>query len=406
MSNSAYPVNLRVLVVDDDPVMLEVVAMVLRGAGFTSIETSLDGVRALETLVGSQVDLLICDLNMPGMDGIRLLSQVALLNRTPAIILLTGEGAQILGASRKFAEVKGLHLLGVLEKPITLNSLTDLLNGYLPSIERTAQAIDLPMLSGKDVRIGLASNAIQLVYQPKIDMHYGQLRGVEALLRWRDKKFGTVPAPEVIRAAEDARLIDDLTLAVVARAVQDRSTLVREGINVDIALNVSMHSLQSFGIVERMSELICVAGDSPDRFTLEITETHLMGDLAKVLETLIRFRLRGFMVAIDDYGTGAATMQFLMQLPSTEIKIDRSFIRAAARSEEGRVLLQSAIQLGLRLGQIVTVEGIETDFEAHLAREFGCHLGQGYFYGRPMSLRDLAAWIHNRPRLIAPNAEL
>jgi EAL domain-containing protein (putative c-di-GMP-specific phosphodiesterase class I) len=98
-------------------------------------------------------------------------------------------------------------------------------------------------------------------------------------------------------------------------------------------------------------------------------------------------------------------MQFLMQLPSTELKIDRSFVAAAPRSEHGRVLLQSAIDLGLQLGQTVVVEGVETETEAQLARELGAHLGQGYLYGRPMKLDELIAWTSThaiRPAAVGP----
>ena len=86
-------------------------------------------------------------------------------------------------------------------------------------------------------------------------------------------------------------------------------------------------------------------------------------------------------------------MQLLMQLPSTGLKIDRSFVAAAPGSEQGRVLLQSAIELGVQLGQLVIVEGVETEAEARLARELGAHLGQGYLYGRPMKLDELISWM-------------
>jgi EAL domain-containing protein (putative c-di-GMP-specific phosphodiesterase class I) len=157
-----------------------------------------------------------------------------------------------------------------------------------------------------------------------------------------------------------------------------------------------MQNLRSFSIVDRMADIVTSVHDRPDRYTLEVTETRLIDDLAQVLEVLIRLRLQGFKIAIDDYGTGAATMQLLAQLPSTELKIDRSFVAAAPRDEQGRALLQSAIELGLQLGQIVVVEGVETEMEARLARELGSHLGQGYLYGRPMQLEELIAWTRAR----------
>lgn len=392
MSSSPYLRDLRALVVDDDPMMVDIISTLLGDAGLTSLETAGNGTAALERLAVRPVDLLVCDLNMPDMDGIRLMSHVASLPDSPAIILLSGEDPRVLDVSQQFAEAKGLTVLGVLRKPVDFESLVEVLQRYRFGHQQHMHDAHKVMLGRDRVRVGLSADALQLAYQPKIDLKDGSLVGVEALLRWHDAELGGIPAPEAVRAAEKAELIDTLTLAVLTRVVDDRAALLRSDIDINIAFNVSMHNLYNLAIIDRMSEIVAAAHDQPDRYTLEVTETHLMGDLARVLEALIRSRLQGFKVAIDDYGTGAATMQFLMQLPSTELKIDRSFVAAGPRTEHGRVLLQSAIELGIRLGQTVTVEGVETETEAQLARELGCHLAQGYFYGRPMNLDDLIAW--------------
>jgi EAL domain-containing protein (putative c-di-GMP-specific phosphodiesterase class I)/AmiR/NasT family two-component response regulator len=397
VSSSRYLLDVRALVVDDDPVMVDIISTLLTDAGLVTVDTATNGAAALKHLASHPVHVLICDLNMPGMDGIRLMSHVASLADSPAIILLSGEDPRVLDVSRQFAEAKGLTILGVMGKPVHLESLMDALRRYRPTGRRLSRDTHEIELTGDGLRAGFEVGALQLAYQPKVDLKDGSLIGVEALLRWEDSELGHVPAPVVVRAAESASLIDALTLAVLTRAVLDRAVLLRQGIDINIAFNVSMHNLHNLTIIDRMSEIITSAHDQPDRFTLEVTETHLMDNLTHVLEALIRSRLQGFKVAIDDYGTGAATMQFLMQLPSTELKIDRSFVAAAPRSEHGRVVLQSAIELGLRLGQTVIVEGVETEGEAQVARELGCHFAQGYLYARPMSLDELIAWAGTHP---------
>lgn len=397
MPSSPYPVGLRVLVVDDDPMMVGIISTLLGDVGFRSLETADNGAAALDRLAAHPIELLICDLNMPGMDGIRLMSHVAALPNRPAIILLSGEDSRVLDVSRQFAEAKGLTILGVLRKPVNFEPLSEALQRYHSVGQASPRDSHEIRLSSDSVLAGLGAGSLHLVYQPKVDMQDGSLVGAEALLRWQDAEHGYVPAPEVIRAAESANLIDALTLSVLERTVHDRAAFLRAGIDINIAFNVSMHNLHNLAIIDQMSEIVAAARDQPECFTLEVTETHLMKDRAHVLEALIRSRLHGFKVAIDDYGTGAATMQFLMQLPSTELKIDRSFVAAAPRSEQGRVLFQSAIDLGIRLGQIVIAEGVETEVEARLARELGCHLGQGYFYGRPMELDELIAWTPTHP---------
>lgn len=392
MSRSPTFNGLSTLVVDDDPLMVEVISTVLRDLGLTTLDAATDGAAALQRMAESSIDLLVCDLNMPGMDGIRLLSHVASLPARPAIILLSGEDPRILEAACRFAEAKELTILGAASKPVTAESLISLLEAFRQPELKQARQLQSPMDCGK-IRLGLADHAIALAYQPKVDLIDGRLIGVEALLRWNDAELGVLPPPDIVRAAEACHLIDELTIGVLSCAVHGRAALARSGIDTNVALNVSMHNLHNLSIVDRMSELVIEAGDQPSHFTLEVTETHLISDLASVLEALLRLRLQGFKIAIDDYGTGAATMQFLMQLPSTELKIDRTFVTAATRSDSGRAMLQSAIELGLQLGQDVIAEGVETAGEARLLQQLGCRFAQGYFYGRPMTLDAFTAWI-------------
>jgi EAL domain-containing protein (putative c-di-GMP-specific phosphodiesterase class I)/CheY-like chemotaxis protein len=396
MPNFNFPATLNALIVDDDPFMGEIVAYTLREAGLVSIRQATDGKSALDSMAAQVVELLVCDLNMPGMDGIHLMRHVAALAIPPAIILLSGNDPRILDASRQYAEAKNLIVLGTLSKPLMPGALVKVLQRYRPMLENRRRVSGSVRLDEASFRHGLETGALQLAHQPKVDLGNGSLIGIESLLRWQDERLGPIPPYEVVRAAEDAKMIDVLTQSILSQAVQDRARLVGHGMDINVSINVSMHNLLNAVIVDCMSDIISATGDLPSRYTLEVTETHLVEDLALVLETLIRARLRGFLIAIDDYGTGAASMQLLMQLPSTELKIDRAFIAMGPRHDLGRSMLKSAIELGLKLGQTVTAEGIESAAEATLATELGCHQGQGYFYGYPMSLDALIAWNEHR----------
>lgn len=394
MTGSPHLRALRALVVDDDRFMLDVIALVLADLGLASVHTAASGSVALEHLRSASIDVLVCDLNMPEMDGIRLLGHVAAMRAQPAVILLSGQDPRILEAARHFAEAKAMTILGTVAKPITPAAFRTVLAAYRRPNE-TPGPRTTPSLDAQRFREGLAHHDYALAYQPKVDLRDGHLVGVEALLRWHDRDIGDIPPPEVVRAAEACALIDDLTLGVIDLAVRDRAALAHAGIDTNIACNVSMHNLHNLAVVDRIADRVAQAGDHPNHYTIEVTETHVIDDLPSVLEALIRLRLQGFRIAIDDYGTGAATMQFLMQLPSTELKIDRSFVAAAPRSEPGRALLQSAIAIGQELGQDVVAEGVETETEAQLLRDLGCRYAQGYFYGRPMEREALAAWARD-----------
>lgn len=392
MPDTPSPAKPRILVADDDAFIVELVTALLREMGFSQIDTAHDGQTAIARLADNPAELLICDLNMPGMDGIRLMSRLAGAHSPPAVIVLSGEDPRVLDASRQFAEAKHLPLVGVLRKPISRESLQALLGAWDPQKDHRQTGNVLEGFDGASMRAGLDRNALHLVYQPKLDLDTGEMVGVESLLRWVDPERGPVPCPQVIRAAESASLMDRLTLEILQLAATDRRMLLSHGIDLNVAINISMHSLHNVDMIDQMHELVVSVDDRPNRYTLEVTETHLMDDPAAVLEVLIRARLQGFRIAIDDYGTGAATMQFLQQLPSNELKIDRRFVVAAPQSEQGRVLLQSAIELGLRLNQTIVAEGVETEQQARLVRELGCRYAQGYLFARPMRVADLVEW--------------
>jgi EAL domain-containing protein (putative c-di-GMP-specific phosphodiesterase class I) len=384
--------QVRVLVVDDDPMMAELLSMLLRDCGLTQVDTADDGHAALDFLSRRPADLLICDLNMPGMDGVQLISRVAALERRPSIILLSGEDPRILESSRQFAEAKELKVLGVLGKPVARGPLVALLRQHGPKLELRGGGQQHVPIDAAHLRAGLEGGAISLFYQPKVDLRSGRTVGVEGLLRWQDPVSGLLPTRDVVAAVERCGMIDELTLVILARAARDRRSAADRGLALNFAVNLSMKNLSDAGIVDRMLDIVAGEGCEPSDFTLELTETHLVEDLARVLEPLLRLRLLGFRIALDDYGTGASTMQMLSQLPSSEMKIDRSFVTAGPRSPQGRILLQSAVELGLRMDQTIVAEGIETVEERALVLELGCHVGQGHLFARPLPFDALLDW--------------
>ena len=400
--NTRFP-GLRVLVADDDPMMIGLLSMLLHDCGIDLIGTANNGQAALELLSTRTADVLICDLNMPGMDGVQLMSRISALGQRPSIVLLSGEDPRILDSSRQFAEAKHLTVLGVLRKPIAHEPLLALLARFQPDKPHAADKVEGAALSRRHIRAGLDRMAPRLVYQPKVDLKTGNLIGVEGLLRWTDPESG-IPRPsgEVISAAERHGMIDELTFAVFACAARDRRFAAHKGLAINFAINLSLENLKNADIADQMLMIASRESGTPSDFTLEITETHLIDDLARILEPLLRLRLQGFKIALDDFGTGASTMQMLSQLPSTELKIDRSFVSAGPLSAQGRTFLQSAVELGRQMGQSIVAEGIETAEELGLALELGCHLGQGNLFSPPLPIEDLIAWQRMRAGACPP----
>ncbi len=249
---------------------------------------------------------------------------------------------------------------------------------------------DLGLLDGFER--ALINGRLHMVYQPKVSLRDGQLRRVEALVRWDDPELGAVPPSRFVPLAEKHGLIDQLTQWGLRTTLRQWLNWREEGLDTCLAFNISALSLDQLDfpdLVERM----CRALDVPtDRLVLELTEGATQ-PLIKLMDTLTRFRIKGIGLAIDDFGVGYSTLMQLRQLPFTELKIDRFFVDDATSSKDGALIVKSIIDLAHGLGLTVTAEGIETLDQLKLLRDLGCDVAQGYFVAKPLIPDELRAWI-------------
>jgi EAL domain-containing protein (putative c-di-GMP-specific phosphodiesterase class I) len=237
----------------------------------------------------------------------------------------------------------------------------------------------------------LINNRLRMVYQPKVSLADGKLQRVEALVRWDDPVFGAVAPSRFVPLAERHGLIDPLTQWGLRTTLRQWLKWCDQGRDTHIAFNISALSLEHLDfpdLVERM----CRALEVPaDRLVLELTEGATQ-TLVKLMDTLTRFRIKGIGLALDDFGTGFSSMMQLRQLPFTEVKIDRFFVRDMTTANDSLLIVKATIDLAHGLGMIATAEGIETEDQARALRDLGCDVGQGYWIARPLEPDALDAW--------------
>ena len=253
----------------------------------------------------------------------------------------------------------------------------------------------------QDLRQAIEEDALDLYYQPKVDIQSGRVVGAEALARWHHPRLGAIPPATFVRLAEHTGLIKPLTRWVIRRAFADMAEFRAHGLDLAVSLNLSALDLADPDLHRHIAALAQRSGVEPARVTLELTETEVMRNPEQSRRALERLKRRGFHIAIDDFGTGYASLENLRRLPVGEIKIDRSFVANLLEDGDDAAIVRATVSLAEALGLGVVAEGVESDAVARSLREFGCSVVQGYFIARPMDKASLLTWLAQpEPRLL------
>jgi diguanylate cyclase (GGDEF)-like protein len=244
-----------------------------------------------------------------------------------------------------------------------------------------------------DLRQAIARREIILYYQPQVAIATGEVTGFEALARWRHEQRGWIPPGEFIPVAERMGLIKPLTACLVELAARQLVAWQGAGIVIPVAVNVSMRNLLDPRFPPTLRDIVASTGTEARRIKLEITESALMTEPARVLETMNELRELGFGFSIDDFGTGYSSLAYLQRLPVEEIKIDRSFVGELANNAGNEAIVRATIELAGGLGLDVVAEGVEDEPTWQDLRRLGCSTAQGYFLSRPMPAGEVEGWL-------------
>jgi len=252
----------------------------------------------------------------------------------------------------------------------------------------------LPLV--EELRTAIADRALELHYQPQLDLVTGEIVAVEALVRWPHPRLGLVPPLEFLPLAEEADLMGPLTTAVLDQALAQCAAWRAGGQDLTISVNVSTTNL----LDRRFPDLVAVLLDRHElpasALVLEITETTAIADFDRSREAIEALRQLGLVVSVDDFGAGFTSLTYLSNLAVGELKLDRSFIVGLTSANEGRnaTLVRATIGLAHALGLRVVAEGIEDKATLHMLSSLGCDLAQGYLISRPKPAAELTFEAH------------
>jgi EAL domain-containing protein (putative c-di-GMP-specific phosphodiesterase class I)/FixJ family two-component response regulator len=393
MSNDSVQ-NLHVLVVDDKAFVRTMTGRVLKTAGIHNTSYAADGREALDILRRNDppVDLVLCDLMMPDMDGVELVRHSAELSHKPPFILVSGANAALLGTAADMARARGLLVLGAIEKPVSVEAVRGVLAKLAETRSSPKSAPRSLALTPADLILALDRDQIVLHYQPKVNLRTRLIEGFESLARWNHPEHGLVPPGQFITLAEESGTIGPLTDRVLLLALRQCAAWNAQQFYTKLSINISAHLLVDLRMPDRIAREAVQHNVDPKQIILEITETGVFRDAADTLDILARLHMKGFALSIDDFGTGYSSMEQLRRVPFIELKIDRAFVNGAAQNAKARAILQSSASLGKSLGLSVVAEGAETQEDWDLLAALGLDLVQGYFVSRPMPAETVLDW--------------
>ena len=390
---------LKVLILEDSPFQLMALHQMLNASGVFDVLTA----DTVEGALGSlerrgAVDVAICDLQLEEGDGLQVIRYLARHRQARALIILSSLGRELLDSVGQLARHLGLQVLGVLEKPANPAVLHELLQGY----DRSADSRPMPLVEVDELvaldeltvdRLPQLHEQWQAYFQPKVALD-GRLLGVEALVRWQHPELGLLSPASFLPLVSYAGLMPNLSWHMLECSLA-LSAAVREeqGEALPVAVNVPTALIESEGFVERLRGLLQPLNLPASVLTLEVVESQQACTSGLALEALLRLRLLGCGLAIDDFGMGDFNLQGLLALPFSELKIPSHFVRGVATDGRKAAVVAGALIMARRMGLGVVVEGVETAGDFLALETLGQPALQGHYVAAPMTGPALRAWM-------------
>jgi EAL domain-containing protein (putative c-di-GMP-specific phosphodiesterase class I) len=390
--------TLRILVLEDQPLQRYALVASLRQLGCANILEAADGVQALGLLQEhGPVDIAFCDICMAGMDGLSFLRHASERKWINAVIINSELAADLRQTIASMVELSGMQLLGELAKAAKVPALKQLLGRYNRlSLPHSHGLPDQHVFTDTEVREALEAGQFQVHCQPKFNLNTLEVDSLEALARWNHPKQGLLPPAVFLPILERLGLLDRLLYQQIEQCLGLRAQAKAYGYDFKFSINIQTFQLANEQLSTEIIRRLALFEAPGNCLCLEITETDPRALTPASLENLVRIRMAGCGLSIDDFGTGHSSLQRLCQLPFNEVKLDATFTRELKRSPRSSAAISSTLQLAAALGMSVVVEGIETLEQRDLLLSLGCKIGQGYFFAKPMAPDKLLIWLLNK----------
>ena len=385
---------MTVLVIDDHEIQRKVLVERLNNLKVGKVLEASDGIQGLAKIQElPTIDLILCDLDMPNMDGLEVIRQLAELHCTSAIAMLSAVEPVVLACAELMTKEKPIVFLGAVSKPVSGDQLRELLGqaSFRHSI-RPPQNAQRPL---EEIRAALAGNQFVPYFQPIVRASDLKPVGAEALARWKHPEYGVLSPARFLDTLEQQGGIDALTWAMIDQSLVEIKRWQEAGFLLTLAINLSGNFMGRRGVALALDEKVQAAGVSVNDVTFEVTESIALTSVPECLENLARIRMLGYKLAADDFGTANASMQQLIRVPFQSLKLDRSFVVTGMKDPRAWTVLETSVSLAEKLHMVSVIEGVENAEELDKVSTLKADLYQGFYFARPLAPDSFLEWLQN-----------
>lgn len=392
---------IRVLVIEEQPFKRLIATRVFQDLGCEDVTAVADGAAALEVLTGTgPVDIVLCSLKLQCTQGLSVIEGLSRSGFMKALIICSVYPANLHGALDRMLSMHGVKVLGYVDTPVRSSELGQMVDAFLESVTvrriEVSSSINLKWFTQFALKKAILDNEFKAFFQPKFNLVTGAVDSLEALARWDNPNYGLLSPADFLPLLNSFYLMDDLFFALFEQGLMVWQEVLATGRQLNLAFNLQAEQFSNPQLVAGISGLIERYQVPASCLTFEITESGLLETSPAVLESLIRLRMMGAGLSIDDFGVGFSSLERLCQLPFTEIKLDGSFVQDLDANAANRAIVSSTLALGAALNMSVVVEGVETENQRQSLIKLGCVQAQGYLCARPMSTNRLLLWLDSQ----------
>ncbi|HWI78896.1 MAG TPA: EAL domain-containing response regulator [Ramlibacter sp.] len=387
---------MRFLVVEDHDVQRRFLMQILANLGAPSVQGAEDGHAALGILgrADQPIDIMITDLSMPGMDGMELIRHVSEGGSGVSIILSSSLEPQLLVSVATMAQAYNVKLLGVMNKPPSAVKLSPLIQQYIAA--KGASSGDCGEFTLAEIAEAFAGDAFEPFFQPIVSLANLRVKGFEAIPYWQHPQRGPVPADVFLPAIKTYGLGDDLVWSMLRKCAAHCRPWRHAGLSVKLFLKLALGSLTDPHLAGKIEKVVLEEGAQPGELVLGIVENAVDVSAARALENMVRLRVHGFDLAIDEFGTGSIGADQLARVAFNELKISRTLV-GKGKAKPLWAGLAAALDMAEQLKLLAVADGIATPDDWNLLQEWKCHFGQGPLISRPLEAGSIPGWLKRWP---------